>query len=77
MLPGPDYKTLKKMYYEFKKNPPSSPFDRWITEFKYTSNLVEFAKKANLEEDVLEFKVARQEAIDELGKMGLKYKPHG
>jgi len=72
MLPQISYEELKNLYSEFKKNPPLQEFNRWLEEFRYSADLLEFAKKANLKEDIVEFTKAKKIAIKNLKKFGFK-----
>ena len=49
MIARPNYDELKNLYNEFKKNPPKQEFNRWLEEFKYSADLLEFAKKGKSE----------------------------
>lgn len=70
MLPELNYEQLKVSYSMFKKELPKDDFSRWYIDMQYLDSLIEFAKKANLESDVVEFQAQKNKVCDELKKLG-------
>ncbi len=64
------YSEIKNQYEKFKKNPPEDEFERWYLQYSFAKNLINFAKKQNLDKDIFEYNKVKDEAAQKLRDMG-------
>jgi len=74
MQPSLDYEQLKISYQKFQQNLPKDEFTRWYRDIGFLNSLLNFAKKANLEKDIVEFQKRKDIACSKLEELGYNIK---
>ena len=74
MQPKLDYEQLKISYQKFQNNLPKDEFTRWYRDIGFLNSLIGFAKKANLDKDVVEFQKKKDLACEKLKELGYNLK---